>query len=166
MKIIVVSDSHGLVGNLQTVLELHRDLDRLIHLGDGESDMYRLLECYPDLEEKLTYCKGNCDGGRVIVPSYTDIILDTPYGFHLFACHGDYYRVKYGTNRLAYEAKKRGACIALYGHSHVRDCRYEDGLYIMNPGSVSIPRDGNRPSYGYIDLSPKGIVCNVVDVPR
>ncbi|MCI7805035.1 MAG: metallophosphoesterase family protein, partial [Oscillospiraceae bacterium] len=62
------------------------------------------------------------------------------------------------------KARSMGADIALYGHTHERFCAYEDGLYIMNPGSTSCPRDGRKPSFGIIDVSPSGIMTNIIDL--
>ena len=40
----------------------------------------------------------------------------------------------------------------------------ENGIYIMNPGSASSPRDGKKPSYGIIDITKSGILMNIADV--
>ena len=37
--------------------------------------------------------------------------------------------------------------ILLYGHTHVPDFTEKDGVYYVNPGSVSIPKEGSRHSY-------------------
>ena len=42
------------------------------------------------------------------------------------------------------------------------DAAYENGIYVMNPGSASCPRDGNPPSYGILDVSSAGVMTNVV----
>lgn len=57
------------------------------------------------------------------------------------AVHGHKYGVKRSLETLKAAARKKGADILLYGHTHERFCSYEDGLYIMNPGSTSCPRD-------------------------
>ena len=36
MKILIVSDTHGKDSNLETVLEIEKPIDMLIHLGDVE----------------------------------------------------------------------------------------------------------------------------------
>lgn len=51
-------------------------------------------------------------------------------------------------------ARQEGADIVLYGHTHTGVTCYDDGLYIMNPGSI---RDGH---YGMIDIVPGGIMLN------
>ena len=35
----------------------------------------------------------------------------------------------------------------LYGHIHVPKCYTQDGVLILNPGSVSIPKEGSAHSY-------------------
>ena len=55
-------------------------------------------------------------------------------------------------------ARGNGAQIALYGHTHEPMTDYQDGLYVMNPGALG----GARGSYGIIDLTPAGIVTNII----
>ena len=161
MKIIVISDTHGNYRNLKQVVLLHQDADMFIHLGDGETDLYQLFASEPWAEQKFHCLKGNCDY-RQDVRVFRTLTLDLPYGHKIFAAHGDHFQVKFGTARIAYEARQNQADIVLYGQTHVSDCRYEDGLYILNPGSLSIPRDGRKPSYALIDISEKGILPNLV----
>ena len=161
MKIIVLSDTHGNYRALQKVALLHQDADMLIHLGDGERELNQLFNSEPWAEQKFHCLKGNCDYGQG-VQVYRTLTLDLPYGHRIFAAHGDNFQVKFGTARIAYEARENQADIVLYGHTHVSDCRYEDGLYILNPGSLSLPRDGKPPSYALIDVSEKGILPNLV----
>ncbi len=40
--------------------------------------------------------------------------------------------------------------IFLYGHTHVPECREENGIIILNPGSVSIPKQDSE--HGYMTL--------------
>lgn len=161
MKIIVISDTHGDYTNLWHVTDLHKDADMFIHLGDGERELYRLFNNQPWTEQKFHCLKGNCDYGQEM-SLFRTLTLDLPYGHKIFAAHGDYFQVKFSTARLAYEAKQNQADIVLYGHTHVSNCRYEGGLYIINPGSLRLPRDGKKPSYALIDISEKGILPNIV----
>ena len=48
------------------------------------------------------------------------------------------------------QAKKRGADIVLFGHTHNQYTEYQESLCIMNPGSVA------NGDYGVIDITPKG----------
>ena len=161
MKIIVISDTHGDYRILRKIVLLHQDADMFIHLGDGEMDLYQLFSSEPWAEEKFHCLKGNCDFRQAVNASRT-VTLDLPYGHKIFASHGDHFQVKFGTSRIAYEARQNQADIVLYGHTHASECSYEDGLYIINPGSPSCPRDGNKPSYALIDISEKGVLPNLV----
>ncbi|MBR1528376.1 MAG: metallophosphoesterase [Oscillospiraceae bacterium] len=161
MKIIVISDTHGNYQALQKVTLLHEDADMFIHLGDGERELYQLFNTLPWTEQKFHCLKGNCDYSQEMT-LFRTLTLDLPYGHKIFAAHGDHFQVKFGTARIAYEARQNQADIVLYGHTHVSDCRYEDGLYILNPGSLCLPRDGKKPSYALLDVSEKGILANIV----
>ncbi|MDE6729997.1 MAG: YfcE family phosphodiesterase [Oscillospiraceae bacterium] len=160
MKIVVMSDTHGAVDHLIDVTQLHQDADMFIHLGDGERDLYHLFSNYPQLEQKTHTLKGNCDYG-ILSQSLKTLLLNLPYGHKLFAAHGDFYRVKYSTDRIIHEAKEHEADILLYGHTHVCDCRYENGLYIINPGSLGAPRFDRKYSYALLDISEQGILANI-----
>ena len=49
----------------------------------------------------------------------------------------------------------------LYGHTHNAFTDYEEGLYMMNPGSLN----GWQATYGTLDITPQGIVTNIVKLP-
>ena len=61
--------------------------------------------------------------------------------------HGHYYNVNYGTQMLVEAAKEKGADVVFYGHTHVPAFEQKNGNYYVNPGSVSIPKEGSRHSY-------------------
>ena len=88
--------------------------------------------------------------------------IDLMPGHRVFATHGHRYRVNSTLDYLEQAALEEGCDIALYGHTHVSQCTYENGIYVMNPGSASCPRDGNPPSYGILDVSSAGVMTNVV----
>jgi predicted phosphodiesterase len=46
----------------------------------------------------------------------------------------------------------------------VRYNKFEDDLYIMNPGSAGNPHDGKKPSFGTINIVPSGILMNIADI--
>ncbi len=164
MKIVVMSDSHGSYRALDTVVKRHSDADMFIHLGDGERELNTLFMKNPQLEEKFHCCKGNCDYMNIIEIMQKSEIIDLPYGHRIFATHGDKFGVKSGTGRLLLEAKRLGADIVLYGHTHCRENRYEDGIYIVNPSSIYNPRDGKPPSYAVMSISEKGILIKEMEV--
>ncbi len=161
MKILVLSDSHGNRRVVEKVLDkMHDSCDMVIHLGDGESDMDIVREKYPDLP--IEQVAGNCDRSSML-PS-TKVVEAGDVKIYL--CHGHIQGVKGGLGHLRELAEMCGCTIAMFGHTHARLERYEEGFYFFNPGSVSMSHDGNPPSYGVVDISPAGILLNVVDISR
>lgn len=158
MKIIVLSDSHGNFRALSNVLDNYY-ADIYIHLGDGERELNTFCLSHPD--KNIYHVCGNCDMASL---SPDELLISPDDKNVIFAVHGHNHRVKYSLETLKQTARSKGANIALYGHTHARHNEYDNGLYILNPGSVYIPRDGNKPSFGVIELLPKGIITNIVDL--
>ena len=84
-------------------------------------------------------------------------------GVRIFYTHGHNYNVKYGTQRLSETAKANCYDIVLYGHTHIAKILYEDGIYIVNPGSCSSPRAG-KASYAVIDITKQGLMPIIIEV--
>lgn len=160
MRIIAISDTHGNYRALESVFLRNADADWFIHLGDGEKDLDSFLIKHPEYTERVIHVCGNCDSGSMS-PGF--FVLPVP-GHRIFASHGHRYAVKNSLEIIKRNALENQCDIVLYGHTHVRYDRFEDGLYIMNPGSASIPHDGTRPSFGHIDISEAGVVMNIADV--
>lgn len=144
-KILVISDVHGRLSRLRWVLQ-NEQADALFFLGDGLPDLDNALT---QLKAPLPYpvyrVRGNCDYG------YDDPIEGmAPFGGVLFFyTHGHAYGVKSGSERLAESAGGRGADVALFGHTHVRELVRGAGgaATVFNPGSLM---DGG--SYGVITI--------------
>ena len=159
MRIIVMSDSHGSKSNLDRILDATKDTGNIfVHLGDGERELDLLRPKYPSLD--IRHCSGNCDYASMS-PNYDIIIAGD---VKVFYTHGHLYGVKHGTETLRSLARDRGCSVVLFGHTHCRYQQYEDGIYLLNPGSCSCPRDFTKPSYGYVDITPSGIITNIVEL--
>ncbi|WP_052446585.1 metallophosphoesterase [Candidatus Soleaferrea massiliensis] len=154
IRILVFSDTHLQIFGMQRAIELHRDVQRVIHLGDCTQDIDDMKALYPDRAFYAVH--GNCD----LFSNYPSEDSLVVAGRKIVFAHGHLLQVKYGLQKLKKHARQEGADIMLYGHTHVAHTEYDDGLYIMNPGSLSQPRRG-RPSYGIIDILEHGIVTNV-----
>jgi putative phosphoesterase len=159
LRIIVCSDSHGRRAVLEDIVLTHQNADLFLHLGDGEREFQELAARYP--EKKMRGVAGNCDWGS------TGHTIDSfiAQGKKILLTHGHTFGVKAGLNDYLHTARNLIADIALYGHTHVAYKGYEDGLYVMNPGSVTSPKNG-PPSYGMIDITPAGIVLNIVPIDK
>ena len=156
MRILVVSDTHGDLRNLDDLLEQDERFDMLIHCGDicGDEDRVR---------QRITFAflgvAGNMDfSGRF--PA--DRVIEAG-NKKIFVAHGHRHGVRFDTDTLGEEAIAEGADIALYGHTHIPEIHEQDGIIVMNPGSLSYPRqEGRQPSYGVIEIGEDGSVhCEI-----
>ena len=106
MKILVLSDSHGNISNMEAAVE--REQPRMIlHLGDCWRDAERLAERYPEIP--MEHVPGNCDYAPT-VPQMLTLEFD---GVRIFATHGHLFGVKRELTALADAARERGAQIGL-----------------------------------------------------
>ena len=132
MKILVLSDSHSVLGLMRRFVEKVKP-DAVIHLGDHYDDGEVLSREYPHIP--FHQVPGNCDRYRCPVDARTVLCYDV-CGARLFMTHGHEHLVKQTLVRLVADARAMGAAAALYGHTHMADChREEDGLWVLNPGS-------------------------------
>ncbi len=151
MKILIVSDTHGREKNLEKVLEKTGPIDHLIHLGDveGSEDLICAMTNAP-----VSMVAGNND-------YYSDLPREeilTLGKYRVLLTHGHYYYVGMGHERLREEAQNRQIDIVMYGHTHRPCLDQSGGVTILNPGSLSLPRqDGREPSYIVMEIDREGI---------
>ena len=149
-KIMVVSDTHKHHRNLARALEQAGTPDLLIHLGDAEG--------YEDYIADMAGCP------LEIVSGNNDFFSDLPRedvidieGNKVLVTHGHYYGVSMAFDQLADAAKQRGCNAAFFGHIHVPVLEKEDGILLVNPGSLAFPRQrGRRPSYAVLETDGNG----------
>lgn len=132
MKILVLSDSHSALSFMRRCILAVRP-DAVVHLGDHYDDAQALAEENPYLQ--FHQVPGNCD--RYRCPLNTCQVLNYDIGgVRFFMTHGHNHHVKAGTGYLLEDARKSGAKVVLYGHTHRAECyREPDGLWVLNPGS-------------------------------
>jgi len=154
MRILVVSDSHGRWIRLYDVVKSVTDADTIIHLGDGADDVEKCMDSIKGC--RIISVAGNCD----FFSHDPEIRVLTLADKRILCTHGHNYRVKMGPDRLVYAAMEQNADICLFGHTHVAECFFHEGIHFMNPGSLGSPRSG-IPTYGVVDITDAGIVCNI-----
>lgn len=146
MKVVIVSDTHRRDGNLTAVLEIEGKIDRLIHLGDVEGSqnfICQVADCEVDI------VAGNNDF-LSFLPREKEIRLG---GRKILLTHGDAYHVSRDTGMLRRTARERGMDIVMFGHTHRPCLEEQDGVIILNPGSLSYPRqEGRKPSYIVMEI--------------
>lgn len=152
MKILIVSDTHRKDENLHKLIDEAAPVDMLIHLGDSEGSEFKIADW---LGEKcdLQMVLGNND-----FFSKLDREKELQIGkYRVLLTHGNYYNVSLGVERLEQEAKERGIDIVMYGHTHRPFYKVHNGILILNPGSLSYPRqEGREPSYMIIEVDEQG----------
>ena len=149
MKIIVFSDSHGNYAPMSDAV-FDEKPDMAIFLGDGLSDADELERAYPSL--KVEKVRGNSDffsHGRTILCEVFD-------GVKIYAVHGHTHCVKEGMSCLVSYAKAEKAALALFGHTHIAVLKDDDGITVMNPGSI-----GYGHTYGVINTSDGNFTCEL-----
>lgn len=146
MKILVVSDTHRDETSLEKVLNLEKP-NMLIHLGDIEGSEEKI--------EEMSNCDTVMVGGNndffSFLPEEKEVYLK---GYKAFLVHGHTFRVGLGIEELRAEAKIKKCRFAMYGHTHKPYYEDKDNLIILNPGSISYPRqDGRNKSYAIININ-------------
>ena len=126
MKILVFSDSHGVILPMRSAIRKEMP-DAVIFLGDVLDDIDRINML--DKGFALYSVKGNNDIFSS-APSKAVITLDE---HKIFATHGHLYR---NIDSLAKAAEKNNCDICLFGHTHTPLMTKQGGITIMNPGSI------------------------------
>lgn len=130
-KILVLSDSHSALNFMFRSAEVLGP-DTIIHLGDYYDDGEALHAQFPEIP--FYQVPGNCDLYRCN-PGIPQILVEEIYGVRFYLTHGHRHDVKMTRRRLEKDARDCGAQAALYGHTHIPDCRLEEGMWILNPGT-------------------------------
>lgn len=150
MRILIISDTHGSHRNLDEVLEREKDIDMLLHLGDVEND--------DDYIEAVMDCPVHIVAGNNDYFSYLPREKEIQIGkCKVFMTHGHNYYVSMNTERLRQAARQRGADIVMYGHTHRPKVDASEDVIVVNPGSLSYPRqEGRRATYIIMEINRAG----------
>ena len=154
MKLIIASDIHGSAywcGKLVELMEKEQP-DRLVLLGDllyhgPRNDLPRdyapkqVIPMMSQYKDKIIAVRGNCEAevDQMVLPfpcmaESSQILVD---GLSLYLTHGHHHN----PNNLP--PLPEGA-VFLSGHTHVKIDEVHNGIRCLNPGSVSIPKDGSH----------------------
>lgn len=156
MKIIVTSDTHFRTQKLIERLEIIEDIDMIIHLGDIMSDSKKIGDA---LGVKILSVKGNCDFGLEEEPFEKIVEIEN---VKILFTHGHRYKVKQSLDRYFYRAKEVEANIALFGHTHVPVNRWIEDVLMLNPGSASLPKENEKPSFGVLNIVDNKVESSII----
>ena len=157
MKLMFASDLHGSAKFCDRVFEIYKEekADKLILLGDllyhgprndlpegyAPKEVIRVLN---EQKEELLCVRGNCEAevDQMVLefPVMADYMTIFEKNRMFFITHGH----KYNLENLP---PLRKDDILIHGHTHVQAMEVTEHCTYINPGSVSIPKNGNKHSY-------------------
>ncbi len=167
MKLLILSDSHGNMQNINSAVRMEKTFDVMAFCGDsqGSLDEYEFNANYMPKEEQYSFYAvcGNCDYA-CDYPAEVDFECE---GYKIYMTHGHmpHLRVKYSYDGIIKEALRRKSDIVFFGHTHIpvviQDKR--TGILLINPGSLTYPRGQiSSGSYAVLDIEmgkePKAII--------
>lgn len=161
MKLMIASDIHGSAYYCRKMIEAYKreQADKLLILGDilyhgprnnlpKDYNPKEVIAMLNPMKQELLCVRGNCDTEVdqmvlefPILADYCFLELD---GHTIFATHG------HNHNPKNLPMLKEGD-ILLNGHTHIPANQNMGSYTYMNPGSVSIPKEGSAHGYMIYD---------------
>lgn len=160
MKLMIASDIHGSAWYCRRMLEaLEREgAEKLLLLGDllyhgPRNDLPRdyapkeVIAMLNAAADRLLCIRGNCDAevDQMVLdfPILADYCVLFEGGRTIYVTHGHVFTEDA-------PPKLRAGDVLLTGHTHVPKCTDHGTYWYLNPGSVSIPKNGSW--HGYMTL--------------
>ena len=157
MKLFFASDLHGSFhGAKKMALAYEKEnADKLILLGDllyhgprnelpKKYDPKAVAALLNEMKQEILCVRGNCDCevDQMLLefPILSDYTLLFADGRTMFATHGH----KFSASALP---QLNDGDVFLQGHTHIPCACFSNGIYLLNPGSVSLPKENYKRSY-------------------
>ena len=154
MKLVIASDIHGSAYWCKKLLEtIEREQpEKVILLGDllyhgPRNDLPRdyapkqVIPMLAGLQDKILAVRGNCEAevDQMVLPfpCMADYALLNCDELNLYLTHGHLWT----PDKLP---PLQAGSVFLSGHTHVKMDEIHGGIRCINPGSVSIPKDGSH----------------------
>ncbi|MGL4251949.1 MAG: metallophosphoesterase family protein [Metamycoplasmataceae bacterium] len=153
-KLIILSDTHGNNQLIDKILSSH-EYDIAIHAGDYETDVNYMIKNFN------YFVRGNND-----FDAQKDEIYFEIEGIKFNLQHGQFigsYNDLDNDDLMRNVLRKKKVDVLIHGHTHITKIVYfADRTFIINPGSIWLPRGGSKASYilatihnGVIDFEVK-----------
>lgn len=169
MDFFVISDIHGSSTALQKALDIYKkgNYRKIIICGDLLYHGARnplpegynpkgVIELLNAIGNEIVAVKGNCESdvdqmvlSFPINAQYSHIITDSR---DIFITHGD----KYSPENLP---PLSSGSLFISGHTHIPTAEKVGGIFLLNPGSISLPKGGFEPSYGVLNENLWEVRC-------
>lgn len=157
MKLMFASDIHGSSACCKAMLERFEaeKPDKLILLGDilyhgPRNDLpenyapKEVIKMLNDMKKHILCVRGNCeaevDGMVLEFPVNADCMILWTGSRMMFCTHGHLYDLENMPNISEGD-------IIVSSHTHIYRTELKNGIYYLNPGSVSLPKNGNPKTY-------------------
>ncbi len=161
MKLFFISDIHGSLHFLNRALENFKreQADYIVILGD---ELYHgarnplpvgyspreVAEVLNELSDRIIAVRGNCDSevdemvlNFPMMATYSILLYNDR---RLFLTHGHIYN----ENNLP---KLSAGDVFIYGHTHIPVAEKKGDIIVINPGSITLPKENNPNSYGVLE---------------
>lgn len=157
MKLLFASDIHGSEYYAKMLVDKYTELkcDKLILLGDilyhgPRNDLPKgynpkgVICLLNALQNEILCVRGNCEAevDQMVLefPCMSDSLIMYDRGKMFFVTHGHIFNTQN-------PPKLSSGDVLIHGHTHVQTVeKFGDNIYV-NPGSVSIPKEDNPPSF-------------------
>jgi putative phosphoesterase len=153
MKLMIASDIHGSAFYCKQLLKAFENehADKILLLGDilyhgPRNDLPKdyapkeVISMLNGIKKQIISVRGNCDTEVDQMVLEFPVLNEQVYlcieGTEMLAVHG----------HKAFPAVKPGTVI-LSGHTHIPKAERNEGVLYLNPGSVSIPKEGSAHGY-------------------
>ena len=161
MKLLIASDIHGSAYYCRKLLEAldREDAPRMLLLGDilyhgprndlpEEYAPKEVISMLNPLKDRVVSVRGNCEAevDQMVLdfPVLADYCL-MPVGERMMYCtHGHIYNEENLPPMMPGD-------VLLYGHTHIPRAELCGDKWMLNPGSVSIPKGGSVQSYAVLE---------------
>lgn len=149
MKYLVISDIHGDLTSVEFLQELNKkeNFDKILLLGDvlyhgPRNDLPKgynpkgCIKILNEIKDKILCIKGNCDA------EVDQMVLEFKINDYLdLNINGLKAHLEHGHHLDLYNGKSD---IILSGHTHIPVLEKENDVIHLNPGSISIPKNGSK----------------------
>lgn len=167
MKIIIASDLHGSAKYCRMLVDAFKSegADKLILLGDilyhgprnplpEDYNTQEVAKILGEIKDDIVCVRGNCDAevDQMVLP----FNVSSDYG--VLCVDGLIFHLSHGHRT---PPLMQAGQVYLTGHTHVPLNALEDGVYHLNPGSTSLPKENSE--HGYILYENKSFYFTTFD---
>ncbi|NBK97917.1 MAG: phosphodiesterase [Erysipelotrichia bacterium] len=160
MKLLIASDIHGSAYYAEKIANAYHkhQCDKLLLLGDllyhgprnplpKEYEPKKVITILNELKENIIAVRGNCDAevdqmvlDFPMMSDYTTIVMED---YKILASHGHIYHPDHLPALNEND-------VFLYGHIHIPVMEKRNGIHIINPSSITLPKENNPHTYGVL----------------